>query len=73
LHHPNLAADHEPAGELLRDRSRECGAGQGERAADRYLRTRLANFEIVDLKPRAETENCPAEPPSDCAGLFVLW
>jgi hypothetical protein len=33
LHHPRAAADHEPAGGLLRDRSRERGAGQFERAA----------------------------------------
>jgi hypothetical protein len=33
----------------------------------------LANFEIVDLKPRADDQKLPAKPPSDCAGLFVLW
>jgi hypothetical protein len=35
LHHQRAASVHEPAGGLLRDRRRECGAGQFERAADR--------------------------------------
>jgi hypothetical protein len=35
LHHPRAAADHEPAAGLLRDRDRECDAGEGKRAADR--------------------------------------
>jgi hypothetical protein len=35
LHHPRAAADHELAGGPLRDRNREHGAGQFERAADR--------------------------------------
>jgi len=34
LHYADAVADHEPAAGLLRDRSRERGAGQGERAAD---------------------------------------
>src|SRR5215469_3955110 len=35
LHRAGPAPDHESAGGLLGDRSRECGVGQGERAADR--------------------------------------
>jgi hypothetical protein len=35
LHHPRSAPDHEAAGRLLNDRSRERCAGQFERAADR--------------------------------------
>ena len=35
LHDADPLPDHEHAGGLLRDPGRECGAGQGERAADR--------------------------------------
>jgi hypothetical protein len=35
LHNADVIADHKPAGGLLRDRGREGGAGQGERAAHR--------------------------------------
>jgi hypothetical protein len=41
LHDARAVADHEPAGGLLGDRSRECGKGQGD-----ALRTRFAGFEV---------------------------
>jgi hypothetical protein len=60
LHHADAVADHEPAGGLLGDCSREHGAGQESIS------------KIVDLEPGAGDQKLPVMPPQVCR-LFRLW
>jgi hypothetical protein len=49
LHHADAVADHEPAGRLLGDRSRERGEGQVERASDRQRLVVVALDPFLDV------------------------
>jgi hypothetical protein len=53
LHDSRPATDREPAGGLLGDRSRECSAGQVERAADRQRLVLVALEPFLDVEIEA--------------------
>jgi len=54
LHHARALTDHESAGGLLGDCGLECGAGQGERAADgQRLVVQLLLVPFLDIEVEA--------------------
>ena len=53
LHDARAAADHEAGGGLLGDCSRECGAGQFDRAADGERFVGVALEPLLDVKIEA--------------------